>query len=186
MDPIGQVNVSKYNSMQQLHINKNKNVTHIRYKEKITQTSFNEKIDISDFDKIREQSENDIEAFEKFINKILSYQGNYTLRKSSQKIKVDIKIKTKGDPKETQKTKSPEIKGYWGAEETSKRILDFAKKISNDDPSKLDLLVDAFKKGFEEAEEIFGGTLPDVSYKTYDLVMEGFDEMRNPSTEETE
>ena len=36
--------------------------------------------------------------------------------------------------------------GYWGVEQTSDRILDFAKALSGNDPEKADLLLDAFKK----------------------------------------
>lgn len=41
--------------------------------------------------------------------------------------------------------------GYWGVDQTSDRILDFAKALSGNDPEKADLLLDAFKKGFKEA-----------------------------------
>lgn len=41
--------------------------------------------------------------------------------------------------------------GYWGVDQTSDRILDFAKALSGNDPGKADLLLDAFKKGFKEA-----------------------------------
>ena len=39
--------------------------------------------------------------------------------------------------------------GYWGVEQTSDRILDFAKALSGDDPDKADAMLEAFKKGFE-------------------------------------
>jgi len=77
--------------------------------------------------------------------------------------------------------------GYWGVNKTSERILDFAKTISGGDTSKIGLLKDAFKEAFESAKEAFGGTLPDISQKTYDQVMKGFDEWENPSAiEESE
>ena len=36
--------------------------------------------------------------------------------------------------------------GYWGVDQTSDRILDFAKALSGDDPDKADMLLEAFKK----------------------------------------
>jgi|GEM_PF-1142565 len=69
--------------------------------------------------------------------------------------------------------------GYWGAEAVSKRILDFAKSISGGDKSKIPLLRDAVKKAFDEVREKFGGKLPEVSEKTYELVMKGFEEWEN-------
>lgn len=65
--------------------------------------------------------------------------------------------------------------GYWGVEQTSDRILDFAKALSGNDPEKADLLLDAFKKGFQEATKSWGDKLPDISQRTYDAVVEKFD-----------
>lgn len=65
--------------------------------------------------------------------------------------------------------------GYWGVEQTSNRILDFAKALSGNDPEKADLLLDAFKKGFHEATKSWGKKLPDISQRTYDAVVEKFD-----------
>lgn len=69
--------------------------------------------------------------------------------------------------------------GYYGVEQTSDRILDFAKAISGDDKSKADELIDAFKKGFEQATKTWGKDLPDISQKTYDKVLEKFDKWKN-------
>lgn len=74
--------------------------------------------------------------------------------------------------------------GYWGVEQTSDRILDFAKALSGNDPEKADLLLDAFKKGFEEATKTWGDKLPDISQRTYDAVVEKFDKWKN-GTENT-
>ncbi|MBO5523236.1 MAG: hypothetical protein J5986_06110 [Roseburia sp.] len=74
--------------------------------------------------------------------------------------------------------------GYWGVEQTSDRILDFAKALSGNDPEKADLLLDAFKKGFEEATKTWGDKLPDISQRTYDAVVEKFDNWKN-GTEDT-
>lgn len=69
--------------------------------------------------------------------------------------------------------------GYWGVEQTSDRILDFAKALSGNDPEKADLLLDAFKKGFKEATGSWGKKLPDISQRTYDAVVEKFDKWKN-------
>ena len=75
--------------------------------------------------------------------------------------------------------------GYWGVDQTSDRILDFAKALSGNDPVKADLLLDAFKKGFKEATKSWGQDLPDLSQRTYDAVVEKFNKWKN-GTEETE
>jgi len=78
--------------------------------------------------------------------------------------------------------------GYWGVEKTSERILDFAKALSGGDVSKADLLLDAFKKGYQEATGAWGKELPEISKKTYEAVEEKFaawkEEANKPVTEE--
>lgn len=69
--------------------------------------------------------------------------------------------------------------GVWGVDAVSGRILDFAKALSGGDPSKIDTLRAAVEKGFGQAESQWGGKLPEISQKTYDKVMAGFDEWAN-------
>ena len=64
--------------------------------------------------------------------------------------------------------------GYWGVEQTSQRILDFAKALAGNDPSKADELLEAFKKGYQEATGAWGKELPEISQKTYKAVEEKF------------
>ncbi len=64
--------------------------------------------------------------------------------------------------------------GYWGVEQTSDRILEFAKALSGNDSSKANDMLEAFKKGYEKATKAWGDTLPDISQKTYDAVVEKF------------
>lgn len=64
--------------------------------------------------------------------------------------------------------------GYWGAEATSDRILDFAKALSGGDQAKANQLLDAFKKGYEQATKAWGKELPSLSSQTYDLVEKKF------------
>ena len=75
--------------------------------------------------------------------------------------------------------------GYWGVEQTSERILDFAKALSGNDPDKADLLLDAFKKGFKEATKTWGDELPDISKRPYDAVLEKFDKWKNGTSDTT-
>ncbi len=70
--------------------------------------------------------------------------------------------------------------GYWGVEKTSDRLLEFAKAVSKDDPSKGEALLQAVKDGFKAAEALWGGKMPDITQKTYDRTMEKFDEWMHP------
>lgn len=69
--------------------------------------------------------------------------------------------------------------GYWGVEQTSDRIIDFAKALTGGDPNLIDKMQEAFEKGFGEATKSWGKKLPDISQRTYDAVMEKFQAWRN-------
>ncbi|MCL2616893.1 MAG: hypothetical protein FWD96_04530 [Defluviitaleaceae bacterium] len=68
--------------------------------------------------------------------------------------------------------------GYWGVEQTSQRILDFARAISGGDPARIDLLERAVEQGFAAAERQWGGRLPDISQRTMEAVRQGFNDWR--------
>ena len=76
--------------------------------------------------------------------------------------------------------------GYWGVNQTSQRILDFAKALSGGDPDKIEMLRAAVEKGFEQAESAWGGELPGISYETREKIMAGFDEWANEGKETEE
>ena len=69
--------------------------------------------------------------------------------------------------------------GYFGVEQTSDRIVDFAIGIAGGDPSRLDAILAGVEQGFNEALEAFGGWLPDISYQTYDAVLAKLDAWAN-------
>ena len=60
--------------------------------------------------------------------------------------------------------------GYWGVNQTSDRIIQFANALTGGDPDKIE-------KGYAQAEKTWGGSLPEISQKTYDAVMEKFDKL---------
>ncbi|MGN0484396.1 MAG: hypothetical protein ACI4HI_12680 [Lachnospiraceae bacterium] len=76
--------------------------------------------------------------------------------------------------------------GYWGVEQTSERIVSFAKALTGDDSSKADEMLEAFKKGFKEATKSWGKDLPDISQRTYDAVIKKFDAWKNGTDSQTE
>ncbi len=74
--------------------------------------------------------------------------------------------------------------GFWGVEQTSDRIFEFAVNNAGNDPSKLEDIKAAIDKGFGLALDSFGGALPEISYNTYDAVMEKLDSWANAADEE--
>ena len=66
--------------------------------------------------------------------------------------------------------------GYFSIEETASRILDFAVALTGGDPARIELMRNAVQRGFDQAERMFGGELPEISHQTHAAVMNGFDE----------
>ena len=67
--------------------------------------------------------------------------------------------------------------GYWGVNQTSDRIIQFATALTGGDPDKIEEMRAAFQKGYDMAEKKWGGSLPEISQRTYDAVMEKFDQL---------
>ncbi len=65
--------------------------------------------------------------------------------------------------------------GEFGVRQVAERILNFAKNAIGDDMAQLAAIRAAVEKGFKEATEMLGGTLPDISQKTYAAIMDEFD-----------
>lgn len=72
--------------------------------------------------------------------------------------------------------------GYWGVDQTSSRIFDFAMALSGGDPDKMEEMRDAFLKGYKKAEKAWGDSLPDISKRTYDAVIEKFDNYKKENS----
>lgn len=62
--------------------------------------------------------------------------------------------------------------GYWGVEQTSERLVSFAKALAGDDPAKADMMLEAIEKGFKEATKTWGDDLPELCQKTLEATRE--------------
>jgi len=69
--------------------------------------------------------------------------------------------------------------GYWGIEQTSERLVSFAKALAGGDPAKADLMIEAVKKGFSLAEKAWGGALPQICRDTLDRTISKLEEWRD-------
>jgi hypothetical protein len=65
--------------------------------------------------------------------------------------------------------------GYFGVQQTSDRIFQFAVGIAGGDPSRIEAIKEGINQGFAEAKQAFGDWLPEISYQTYDAVMSKLD-----------
>jgi len=115
------------------------------------------------------------------VMKTISGQGSsFAIATQDDMWKFLAEGKFEADP-ETIKKAQEDISedGYWGVNQTSDRIVDFAIALSGGDTSKADELLEAFKKGYEQATGTWGKDLPDISKKTYDAVEEKFEAWKN-------
>ena len=85
--------------------------------------------------------------------------GNYT---------VDAKTKA-----EAQEAISED--GFWGVKNTSQRIFDFAYALAGDDPEKMKKMQAAVEKGFEQATQAWGKSLPSIAQETHSAIGDLFD-----------
>jgi len=65
--------------------------------------------------------------------------------------------------------------GFFGVKQTSQRVADLAFHISGDDVEKLEASREGVVKGFEDAQKMWGGELPEISYKTQERTLELID-----------
>lgn len=130
-------------------------------------------------DKLKADQEAQQKKLLDIVRKTISGQGNAIASAddmwkflASGNFTVDAKTKA-------QAKKDIAEDGYWGVEQTSDRILDFAKALSGKDPKQADKLLNAFKKGFDQATKAWGKKLPDISQRTYDAVVKKFEAWKN-------
>lgn len=65
--------------------------------------------------------------------------------------------------------------GFFGVKKTSERVSNFAFNLSGDSVKLLEEAKKGIIKGFEEAEKMWGGKLPDISYETQEKTLELID-----------
>lgn len=135
-----------------------------------------------DMDKVNEMKadlNSNISAFKQMVQSLFQRQSTYATNADS------VLSKLLNIDKATQLKAQEAISedGEWGVTKTADRILNFAKALSGGDPGKIELLKNAVIKGFEAAEKVWGGKMPDITQKTYDRIMEGFDAWENEGKE---
>lgn len=135
----------------------------------------NEKV----INQLRADAEARIAQLQALVQQLISKQsGAYAdahnmwnfLREGNYEVDAETKAQAQADIAED---------GYWGVNATSDRIIDFAMALTGGDKSKLGDMLEAFKKGYAQAEKTWGGELPEISKKTYDAVLEKFDKAIN-------
>ncbi len=146
----------------------------------------NYKPDTNLINKLKADAEARTAQLRSLVEKMMSGQANtygkanniwQFLRSGSYTVDAATRLQAQADIEED---------GYWGVKQTSDRIIDFATALTGGDPDKIEEMRDAFKKGYKQAEKTWGGSLPDISKRTYDAVMEKFDKMAEEAKKSTQ
>ena len=134
-------------------------------------------------DKLKAEADARTESLRSLVEKLLGQQatkyGEATdiwsfLKSGDYEVDPETKAQAQADIAED---------GYWGVEKTSDRIVQFAMALTGGDPDKVDSMIDAFNKGYAQAEETWGGKLPEISQKTYDAVLDKFEKIKSGETD---
>lgn len=109
------------------------------------------------------------EKLRDYVQNLLKEQG-ITTKVATSNGEIDLATVT---PDQAQDLISDD--GYFGVDQTSERIFQFAVTIAGGDTSRIDAIKEGIEKGFAGAKKAFGDWLPQISYDTYDAVMNKLD-----------
>ena len=146
--------------------------------------SASKKPDKALIDKLKADSEAHVAQLQDIVSKLISKQGvAYDASKGLKSFFEGLTVDA-----ETQAKAKEDISenGYYGVEQTSSRIFDFAMALSGGDEEQMEKMKDAFLKGYDQATKAWGDKLPDICQQTYDAVLKKFDDYKNQNSSGTE
>lgn len=137
--------------------------------------------------KLKEDAERRTMQLRSLVEKLLLKQSNsYTIATDEEMYQLLREGKVEVDAQTAAQAKKDIAEdGYWGVEQTSDRIVSFAKALSGGDPDKADEMITAFIKGFKSATKAWGDTLPDICQRTYDATIEKLNNWKNGTEDST-
>ncbi len=127
---------------------------------------------------LKADSESRVNNFKNMVQEMLTKQG-FAVKNSDDIWRLLAKGNFTVDAKTAQEAKEAISEdGEWGVNKTAQRMFDFAKAYAGDDLEKMEKMMNAFEKGFKQAEELWGGKLPEISYQTQDKMYALYDEYK--------
>lgn len=127
--------------------------------------------DSKEIDRLWKETQKTVESLRSIVVRLVVNQGKKLENVLSGKDKLFVDADARA---EAEKLLSED--GEMGVKAVSTRIVNFAKALSGGDKSRLAELKAGIEKGFRQAEEAFGGKLPQISSSTYDEIMKQLDE----------
>lgn len=136
--------------------------------------------------RLKAEAERRTQSLRELVQKLLLKQGEtYTEATDIYQMLREGKVQV-DDETMAQAQKDIADDGYWGVEQTSNRLVEFAKALSGGDPSKADKMIDAVKRGLEQAKKAWGGELPEICHRTIDTTIKKLEEWRDGTKKESE
>lgn len=132
---------------------------------------------------LKSDTETRMNSFKNMVADMLNKQG-FAVKNSDDMWKMLAKGNYTVDAATASQAKDAiSENGYWGVNQTSDRMFEMAKAFSGGDSEKMEKMMDAFKKGYAQAEKMWGGKLPEISQKTYDAMFEKYEAYKAQSAE---
>ncbi len=140
--------------------------------EKSEESKTNKQQDRTTIERLKADAEQRTASLRSLVEKMMLKQGEKVtdatdiwalLREGKVQVDLETAAKASSDIAED---------GYWGVEQTSERLVSFAKALAGNDSSKAETMINAVKKGFDEATKTWGGKLPEICQKTLDTTIE--------------
>lgn len=143
------------------------------------------KRDTATVERLLADAERRAQSLRDLVQKMLLKQGE-TFNESTDIYALLREGKVEVDPEtRAQAQKDIAEDGYWGVEQTSERLVSFAKALTGGDPSLADKMIEAVKKGFEDATKAWGGELPDITKRTIDAAISKLEAWRDGKDSES-
>lgn len=137
------------------------------------------KTDTSLIEKMKAEAEEKTAQLRSLVEKMMLKQGQ-TVSTAMDYIAA-LKSGTLEIDEATRKQAEEDISedGYWGVEQTSDRLVSFAKALAGDDPSKAEKLMAAIEEGYKQATKAWGDELPEICSKTLEAARTKMDAWKN-------
>ncbi len=147
-------------------------------KSSVTNLAKTAKTDTATIEKMKAEADEKYAQLKSLVEKMILKQGETDTNASMWDVLRSGKLEV--DPETAAKAKADIADdGYWGVDQTSDRLVSFAKALAGNDTSYADNLIDAIKQGFDEATKDWGDTLPDICQKTIKATIDKMEAWRD-------
>lgn len=136
------------------------------------ETAVTGKPDTATIERMKAQAEQKTAQLRSLVEKMMTKQGQ-KFDEATDIFQLLREGKLEVDPKVAAQAKADIAEdGYWGVEQTSERLVSFAKALAGNDPSKAEKLLGAIEEGFQQATKAWGDELPEICKKTLEVTRE--------------